>query len=67
MAAKPKLATAKKNSKVVTCIGGPWHKQDVLLPQQGMGQELSLPIRVGEYVGRYNLNTGAWVPMETKV
>ena len=67
MATKPKLATCKKNSKVVACTGGPWHEQDALLPQQGAGQELSLPIRVGEYVGRYNLNTGAWVPMETTI
>ena len=67
MATKPKLATCKKNSKVVACTGGPWHERDVLLPQQCKGDELSLPVRVGEHVGQYNLNTGAWVPMETKV
>jgi hypothetical protein len=51
----------------VTMQGGPYDGQIVVLPQQPTGDELGLPIRVGEHVGRYNLNTGAWVPMETKV
>jgi hypothetical protein len=52
------------------CVGGPWADQDVVFPQQeggSLGQAaLSLPTRVGEHVGRYNLNTGHWVPMEQR-
>jgi hypothetical protein len=56
------------------CVGGPWADQDVVFPFQGSlatpakydGGSLSLPIRVGEHVGRYNLNTGHWVPMEQR-
>jgi hypothetical protein len=51
----------------VRCVGGPWDGQDVVLPRQDsshVNAGLSLPIRVGEHVGRYNLNTGTWVPKE---
>jgi hypothetical protein len=48
----------------VRCVGGPWDGQDVVMPHQTMGP-MSLPIRVGEHVGRYNLNTGTWVPKES--
>lgn len=51
----------------LTCVGGPWDGQDVVFPKQEgsqYGGEMSLPIRVGEHVGRYNLNTGHWVPLE---
>ena len=47
------------------CAGGPWADQDVVFPEQE-GTPLSLPIRVGEHVGRYNLNTWHWVPMEQR-
>lgn len=53
----------------LTCKGGPWDKQEVVFPKQEgsqYGGELSLPIRVGEHVGQYNLNTGHWVPLEQK-
>lgn len=53
-----------KYGKPVKCVGGPWDKQEAMLPRQSAGNPLSLPIRVGEHVGRYNLNTGTWVPME---
>lgn len=55
-----------KYGKPLKCKGGPWDKQEVMFPRQPLGNALSLPIRVGEHVGRYNLNTGAWVPMEQK-
>jgi hypothetical protein len=55
----------------LTCVGGPWDGQAAVFPRQespDMNRGVwSLPIRVGEYVGRYNLNTGAWVPMETTI
>lgn len=50
------------------CTGGPWDGQEVVFPRQDSSHVdagLSLPIRVGEFVGRYNLNSGAWVPMES--
>jgi len=47
----------------VRCVGGPWDGQDVVFPHQE-GTPESLPIRVGEFTGRYNLNTGTWVPKE---
>jgi hypothetical protein len=50
----------------VRCVGGPWDGQDVVMPHQTMGP-MSLPIRVGEFTGRYNLNTGTWVPKESAV
>jgi hypothetical protein len=51
----------------VRCVGGPWDGQDVVLPRQDsshVNAGLSLPIRVGEFTGRYNLNTGTRVPKE---
>ena len=53
----------------LTCKGGPWDGQEAVFPQQEACLDdklgaLSLPIRVGEHVGRYNLNTGTWVPTE---
>lgn len=75
MADKPKRLGQHRNRQqfLLTCDGGPWDGQDVVFPHQGANPSsaatdsgaLSLPIRVGEHVGRYNLNTGAWVPMET--
>jgi hypothetical protein len=72
MASKPKRVGQNRNRQQfeLTCSGGPWDGQDVVLPRQDATQleaALSLPIRVGEFTGRYNLNTGTWVPMETKV
>lgn len=59
----------RKQYKIV-CKGGPWGGSEAVFAEQesGMGDSgaMSLPIRVGEHVGRYNLNTGTWVPMETK-
>ena len=50
------------------CVGGPWDGQDVVFPRQESGSfgqaAMSLPIRVGEFAGRYNLNNGTWVPKE---
>ena len=68
----PKFVGQNRNRQQfeLTCSGGPWDGEDVVLPRQEadhMGSALSLPIRVGEHVGRYNLNTGTWVPKETKV
>lgn len=50
------------------CAGGPWDGQEVVFPRQEaghLGAALSLPVRVGEFTGRYNLNTGTWVPKES--
>lgn len=60
-------APPKGKGKPRTCVGGPFDKLDVLMPMQPDNSPMSLPIRVGEHVGRYNLNTGAWVPMEQQV
>lgn len=52
----------------LNCVGGPWDGQDVVFPRQEaghLGAALSLPIRVGEFAGRYNLNNGTWVPKES--
>lgn len=49
------------------CLGGPWDGQDVVFPRQEaghLGAALSLPVRVGDFAGRYNLNDGTWVPKE---
>jgi hypothetical protein len=64
----PKFIGQHRNRQqfLLTCDGGPWDKQEVVVPEQD-SCAMSLPIRVGEHVGRYNLTTGAWVPMETKV
>ena len=54
----------------VTMQGGPYDGQIVVLPRQDSGHvnaALSLPIRVGGFTGRYNLNTGTWVPKESAV
>lgn len=52
----------RKQYKLV-CQGGPWDGQETVFARQE-SSPLSIMIRVGEHVGRYNLNTGAWVPME---
>ena len=52
----------------LSCVGGPWDGQDVVFPRQEaghLGAALSLPARVGEFAGRYNLNDGTWVPKES--
>ena len=49
----------------LTCKGGPWNGSEAVFAEQE-SSPLSIMIRVGEHVGRYNLNTGAWVPMEKK-
>ena len=41
------------------CKGGPWDGQKAVFPQQESGG-LSLHIKVGTFVGRYNLNSGIW-------
>lgn len=52
----------RKQYKLV-CQGGPWDGQETVFARQE-SSPLSIMIRVGEHVGWYNLNTGAWVPME---
>lgn len=58
------MSRGRKQYKLV-CQGGPWDGQETVFARQE-GGPLSIMIRVGEHVGRYNLNTGAWVPMEQK-
>lgn len=68
----PKLVgqNRSRDQHQLRCVGGPWAGQDVVFPKQESGRigqaALSLPVRVGEHVGRYNLNTGHWVPMEQR-
>ena len=50
----------RKQYKLI-CQGGPWDGQETVFARQE-SSPLSIMIRVGEHVGRYNLNTGAWVP-----
>ena len=59
-----RLPTHKTKYHTVTCKGGPWDKLEVLAPVQDKGDPLSLPIKVGEHRGRYNLDNGKWVPHE---
>lgn len=61
--AKPRLPRAGKNTREVVLSGGPWDCQKAVLPRQNETDPLSLPIRVGEHAGRYNLNTGVWTPL----
>lgn len=41
------------------CKGGPWDGQPAVFPQQESGG-MSLRIKVGAFVGRYDLNSGIW-------
>ena len=50
----------------VVCVGGPWSGETVVLREQP-DASLSLRIRVGTSVGRYNMNNGHWVPQENAV
>ena len=61
--ARTKLPTAKTRTHEVTCRGGPWHDQKMWVPALDMHDPLSLPIRVGDHVGRYNLFDGRWLPL----
>jgi hypothetical protein len=66
----PKFVGQNRNRQQfqLLCEGGPWAGQGVVFPRQDTGtSSLSLVVRVGEHVGRYNLNTGTWVPMESGV
>lgn len=56
-----KLPTHKTKYHHVKCNGGPWDGLLVTMPKVS-GLSLSLPIRVKEHKGRYNLDTGEWVP-----
>ena len=52
-------------SKVVILVGGPWDCTRMRVKPPASAQDpMPLPIRVGEHIGRYNLNTGHWVPSE---
>ena len=50
----------------VTLTGGPWGGQTVRQRpvRYAADEAMSLPIRVGAHVGRYNLNTGVWQALE---
>ncbi len=49
------------NSKQVALMGGPWAGLTLTIrPNNRPKDDKSLPIRVGQYVGRYNLNNGEW-------
>ena len=55
-----RLPSSKKRSHEVLCMGGPWAGKLAWFPVQHKDDPLSLPIRVGEFTGRYDLNTGIW-------
>lgn len=57
---------ASPKSFNVEFIGGPWDGKVGTMKTQPDGDPLSLPIHVGDHVGRYNMNTGAWVPAENQ-
>lgn len=61
--AKARLPRAGKNNREAALSGGPWSGHTAVLPRQNDTDPMSLPIRVGEHAGRYNLNTGAWTPL----
>ena len=62
-----KLRSSIGYAQTIVLSGGPWHDQPFTVrPRDRAKHDHSLPIRVGEHVGRYNLNTGTWVPMEQK-
>lgn len=48
-----------RNQFRLVCKGGPWDGQEVVFPGQD-SSPMSLPIRVGQHAGRYNLNNGEW-------
>lgn len=61
-----KLKSSVGHAQTLDLDGGPWHQQSITVrPRDRVKGDMSLPIRVGEFVGRYNLNSGAWVPMES--
>lgn len=45
---------------------GPWAGQKVTFKHQPKGDPHTLPMRVNGQSGRYNMNTGAWVPAENQ-
>ena len=58
-----KLRSAIGHAQTIVLSGGPWNEQPFTFrPRDRAKHDYSLPVRVGEHVGRYNLNTGAWVP-----
>ena len=60
-----KLRSSVGHAQTVVLVNGPWHEQPFTFrPRDRAKVDHTLPIRVGEHVGRYNLNTGHWVPSE---
>lgn len=43
----------------VVAVGGPWDGERVVFPEPS-GSPYGLPIRVGQFYGRYNMSTGEW-------
>lgn len=64
----PKFVGENRGRKqyALVCTGGPWDGKETVFARQE-SSPLSIVIRVGEHVGRYNLNTGEWVPKESVV
>lgn len=49
------------NAKQVALMGGPWAGLTLTIrPNNRPKDDKSLPIRVGQHAGRYNLNNGEW-------
>lgn len=55
------LPKAGGNAKQVALMGGPWAGLTLTIrPNNRPKDDKSLPIRVGQHAGRYNLNNGEW-------
>jgi len=64
---KPTTVGTSRGSKqhLMVAVGGPWDGERVVLPKPS-GSPHGLPIRVGDWHGRYNLDTGAWSDMKVE-
>lgn len=52
-------------AQTINLVDGPFASQKYAFRSRDRAtNDHTLPIRVGEHAGRYNLNTGHWVPME---
>jgi len=64
---KPTPIGTHRGSKqrLMVAVGGPWDGERIVLPKPS-GSPHGLPIRVGEWHGRYNLDTGEWSDMKAE-
>lgn len=62
---KPTPIGTHRGSKqrMMVAVGGPWDGQRVVFPKPS-GSPHGLPVRVGAWHGRYNLDTGEWADLK---